>query len=143
VRPFLSGYSALTQKSRGYYTCALIVRSRAVDPRRTAGMTDMEERAREHFEELKCALPELSPRLWKRDFKSYVDKFIAERLGEKDIVTAIPGEDEEGEELDRIHLHGIRRLVAGAVQEWELVQQPKHAATCAELDGALVWQGRG
>jgi len=103
----------------------------------------MEERAWEHFEELKCALPELSPHLWKRDFKSYVDKFIAECLGEKDIVTAIPGKDEEGEELDCIHLHGIQRLVAGAVQEWKLVQQPKHAATCVELDGTLVWQGRG
>jgi len=108
-----------------------------------AGMSEMEERARQHFKELKCTLPELSPHWWKKDFKSYVDKFIAKHLDEKDIITAIPGEDEEEEELDRIHLHGIRRLVAGAVQEWELVQQPKHAATCVELDGALVWQGRG
>ena len=67
----------------------------------------MEERAQENFEELKCTLPELSLRLWKRDFKSYINKFIAEHLGKKDIVTAIPGKDEEGEELDRIHLHGI------------------------------------
>ena len=143
MRPFLSSHSALTQKFRVYYACALIVRSRAVDPQRTAGMSEIEERARQHFEELKCTLPELSPRWWKRDFKSYVDKFIAERLYEKDIIAAIPGEDEDEEELDRIHLHGIRRLVAGAVQEWELVQQPKHAAVCAELDGTLVWQGRG
>jgi len=92
---------------------------------------------------LKCTLPELSPRWWKKDFKSYVDKFIAKCLDEKDIITAIPGEDEDKEELDCIHLHGIRHLVAGVVQEWELVQQPKHAAACAELDSALVWQGRG
>ena len=58
-------------------------------------------------------------------------------------VTAIPSEGEEEEELDAIYLHAIQRLVAGAVQEWELVQQPKHAVTCAMLDGALVWQGRG
>ena len=108
-----------------------------------ASMSEMEERAQQHFEELKCTLPELSPCWWKQDFKSYIDKFIAKRLDKKDIITAIPGEDEEEEELDCIHLHGIRCLVAGAVQEWELVQQPKHAATCAELDGALVWQGRG
>jgi len=41
-----------------------------------------------------------------------------------------------------MYLHGLRHLVAGAIQEWELVQQPKHAAICAELDSALVWQGR-
>ena len=123
--------------------CVLIVRSRAVDPRRTASMIEKEEQARQHFEELKDTLPILSPRWWKKDFKAYVDKFIGERLQEKEFITAIPSEGEEEEELDAIYLHAIRRLVAGAVQEWELVQQPKHAVTCAMLDGALVWQGRG
>jgi len=121
----------------------LIVRSQAVDPQHTTDMTKREEKARQHFKELKGTLPKLSPRWWKKDFKSYVDEFIAERLLQKDIITAIPGENEEEEELDHICLHRIRHLVAGAVQEWELVQQPKHAATCAEIDGALVWQGRG
>ena len=103
-----------------------------------------EEQAQKHFEELKDALPVLSPRWWKKDFKVYVDKFIKERLEEKEFITAIPIPCEgEEEDIDAIYLHGIRRLVAGAVQEWELVQQPKHAATCAKLDGALVWQGRG
>ena len=46
-------------------------------------------------------------------------------------------------EEERKSLHGLWRLVAGAIQEWELVQQPNHAALCAKLDGALVWQGRG
>ena len=142
VRSFFSGDLVLTQTSRGY-ACALIVRSRAVDPRRTASMVEREEKARQHFEELKGILLELCLRCWKQEFKSYVDQFIAERLDEKDIVTVIPCEDEEEEELDRMYLHGLRRLVAGAVQEWELVQQPKHAAMCAELDSALVWQGRG
>jgi hypothetical protein len=113
-----------------------------MDPRRTAGMTEREEKTWQHFKGLKGTLLKLSPHRWKEDFKSYVDKFIAERLLEKDIITVIPCDDEEEEELDRICLHGIRRLVAGATQEWELVQQPEHAATCAELDGALVWQGR-
>jgi len=106
-------------------------------------MTQREEKAQQHFKELKGTLPKLSPRWWKKDFKSYVDEFIAQRLLEKDIITIIPGENEEEEELDRICLHRIRRLVAGAVQELELIQQPKHAATCAKLDSALVWQGRG
>jgi len=106
-------------------------------------MVEKEEKAWQHFEELKDILLKLSPRWWKQDFKSYVNQFIAERLDEKDIVTAIPCEDKEEEELDCVYLHGLQRLVAGAVQEWELVQQPKHAATCAELDSALVWQGRG
>jgi hypothetical protein len=108
-------------------------------------MIEKEENARQHFEELKDTLPResLYPRWWKRDFKYFVDKFIGERLCEKELVIAIPPRDEEEEEQDGIYLHGLRRLVAGAVQEWELVQQPKHAATCAKLDGALVWQGRG
>ena len=33
--------------------------------------------------------------------------------------------------------------MAGAVQEGELVRQPKYAATCAKLDKAIVWDGRG
>ena len=97
---------------------------------------------RQYFKELKYTLQKISPHWWKRDFKSHVDKFIAERLLEKDTITAIPCENEE-EEMDLIFLHGVRRLVAGAVQELELVQQPVCAAACAELDSALVWQGRG
>lgn len=135
-------FSHVTRTSRGY-TCALIVRSRAVDPRRTVGMAEKEENAWQYFEELKCTLPELSPRSWEKDFKFYIDKFIAECLFKKDVITALPGEDEEEKELDRAYLYELRRLVAGAIQEWELVQQPKHAAACAKLDSALVWQGRG
>jgi hypothetical protein len=106
-------------------------------------MVEKEEKARQHFEDLKCILSELSPRWWKKDFKYYVDKFIDERLVEKEFVTLIPCEDENEEEQDCIYLHTLRRLVAGAIQERELVQQPKHTAMYAKLDGALVWQGRG
>jgi hypothetical protein len=142
VRSFLSGNLVFTQTPR-VYECALIVRSRTVDPRRTARMIEKEEKARQHFEMLKDILLKFSPRWWKNNFKSHVDKFIGERLIEKEHFTAIPCKDEEEEENDRIHLHGLRRLVAGAVQEWELAQQPEHATACAKLDHALVWQGRG
>jgi hypothetical protein len=141
VRSSLSGHLVFTQTSR-VYTFALTVRSRVVDPRRTASMIKKEEEAREHFEELKDTIS-MFLRSWKKDFKYHVDKFIGERLVEKEFVTAVPCEDEDEEEQNRIYLHGLRRLVAGAAQEWELVQQPKHAAICAKLDGALVWQGRG
>ena len=106
-------------------------------------MTEEEEKARQHFEELKSTLPKLSPHWWKKNFKSYIDNFIAEQLEWKDVLNVLPGKDEEGQERDHAYLHGLRHLVAGANQEWELVQQPKHAAMCAEIDGALVWQGRG
>jgi hypothetical protein len=139
VRYFLSGHFIFTQISR-FYKCSLILRSRAVDPLRTAGMIDGEEKVRQHFENLKHILPELSP-FWERDFKHHIEEFIEDRLNEREFVM-IP-KDKEGEEHVRDRLHELRRLVAGAVQEWELVQQPKHAATCAKLDGALVWQGRG
>jgi len=142
VRSFFSGHSVLTQKSRGY-SCALIVCSQAVDPLHTTDMTEREEKAQQYFKELKGTLPKLSPHWWKKDFKSYVNEFIAQRLLKKDIITIIPGENKEEEELDCICLHRIQCLVASAIQEWELIQQPKHAAMCVKLDGTLVWQGRG
>jgi hypothetical protein len=115
-----------------------------MDPQRTASMADKEEKAWQSFKEMKSIFQEASPRWWKKDFKSYVDKFIAEQIEWKEVLTVIPCRDEEeGEERERICLHGLRCLVAGAIQEWELVQQPEHAAACTELDGALVWQGRG
>jgi hypothetical protein len=91
---------------------------------------------------LKDLLPGISSD-WKKNFKSHVDKFIARCLEEKDEVASIPCKSEKEEEWNRMYLHMLRRLVAGALQEWELVQQPMHAAACAKLDGALVWQGRG
>jgi hypothetical protein len=92
---------------------------------------------------LKSAPPDISPRLWKKEFKKYVDKFIKEHLYEEELATTMAwlDEAEPGKELTRVH--ELRRLVAGAVQEWELVQQSEHATTCAKLDRALVWQGRG
>jgi len=110
-----------------------------MDPQRTESMTEKEEKAQQHFEELKCALPELSPHWWKKDFKSYVDKFIGECLDEKQFIIAVPCKDDGEEECNCIYLHGLQHLVAGAIQEWELVQQPKPTAKCAELDGTLVW----
>jgi hypothetical protein len=132
----------LTQTLR-VYACELIVHSQTVDPRRTAWMAEKEENARQHFEELKDVLLMFSPGWWKKNFKHHVDKFIGDRLVEKELIAEVPAKDKEEEENDRIHLHGLRRLVAGAVQEWELVQQPEYAAAYAELDGALVWKGRG
>jgi hypothetical protein len=114
-----------------------------MDPQRTASMADEEEEAWQSFKEMKSIFQEASPRWWKKDFKSYVDKFIAEQIEWKEVLTVTPCRDEEGEERERIRFHGLRRLVAGAIQEWELVQQPNHAVACTELDGALVWQGRG
>jgi len=91
-------------------------------------MVKGEEQARQHFRELKDILPKLSPRWWKKDFKHHVDKFIGDLLIQKEMVTEPPCKNEEEE------LHELRRLVAGADREWELVQQPKHAAMCAMMD---------
>ena len=142
MRSFLSKHLVFTKTFR-VYSCALIVRSQAVDPRRTESMIENEESTRQYFEELKDTLPRLSPRWWKKDFKHYVDTFIEDRLIVKEFVIFVPSENEDEEEQDPMGLHRLRRLVASAAQEWELVQQPRHAAMCAKLDGALVWQGRG
>jgi hypothetical protein len=114
-----------------------------MDPWHTLDMIEKEEKAWQHFEKLKDILLMFSLSWWEKGFKSYVNEFIGECLIEKELATAIPCKDEEEEENDHIHLHGLQHLVAGAIQEWELTQQPKHAAACAKLDRALVWQGRG
>ena len=89
-----------------------------MDPQRTASMADKEEKAQQSFKEMKSIFQEASPCWWKKDFKSYVDKFIAEQIEWKEVLTVIPCRDEEeGEECERICLHGLRRLVAGAIQE--------------------------
>ena len=121
----------------------LILCSQAVDLQCTASIIQKEEEAWQHFEELKNILPMLSPHWWKKDFKHYVNKFIEKCIDQKEIIAAILGEDKEEEEQDHIYLYGLQHLVAGAIQEWELVRQPKHAAICAKLDSTHVWQGRG
>jgi hypothetical protein len=143
VRSFLLHHSfsihfILTCKSRAY-TCALIVCSQAVDPQRTPDMKQQEERAREDFEETKDILRLFCLCGWMDQFQKHVEGFIQERLEEAANITAVPGNAEE----DSTRLHCLRRLVAGAVQEGELAQQPDYAATCAKLDRAIVWDGRG
>jgi len=142
VCSFLSGHLMISHMSRAY-SYALIVCSQAMDPQRTTSMVKKEEKAWQHFEELKAILLKRSPHWWKNQFKSYVDTFIEACINSKELICSLPCQDEEEEEYDHINLHGLRRLVAGAAQEWELAQQPEHAAICAKLDGALVWQGRG
>jgi len=106
-------------------------------------MIKEEEKAREYFQELKETFQLFQSHVWKTEFKKFVDKFINRQLKEARYPMAAPCRDESHEEEASVCLHGVRRLVAGAVQEWELVQQPEYAATCAEIDGALVWHGRG
>ena len=112
-------------------------------------MKEVEEKVQKYFQELKDNLffqeleddlPSSSYYGWKIRFKKSVDEFIKLRLMEATCTAEMLLEDEDEE---RIRLHAIRRLVAGADQEWELVQQPEYAAECAKIDGALVWQGRG
>ena len=133
-----SCFSVLTQYSRAY-VFTLIVRSQAVDPLRTPNMIKEEEAAREYFEETKGTLQLFCPCGWMDHFQKHVEDFIQVRLLEATSIMAMPG----AEEKDSIRLHGLRRLIAGAVQEGELVRQPEYAATCAMLDGAIVWGGRG
>lgn len=101
-----------------------------------------EEKAREYFLEMKEMFQLFQPNTWKTEFKILVDKLINRLLKEaRHLMEAC--KDAYQEEEQHARLHSIRRLVAGAVQEWELTQQPNYARTCAEIDGALVWDGRG
>ena len=128
----------LTQTSSGY-KCPLIVRSRAADPRRTPDMIEEEGKAQDYFEELKDTLQLFCLCGWIDQFQKHIEDFIQEQLAKAASIMAVLGTEEE----DFTRLHGLRRLVAGAVQEGELVRQPEYAATCAKLDGAIVWHGQG
>ncbi|KAI9431400.1 hypothetical protein H4582DRAFT_2082573 [Lactarius indigo] len=121
------------------YECSLILQSKSADSRRTPDMIEEEERARNCFDELKFILQTFCLFPWIEPFQKHVEDFIQERLSEAASIIAVPGIEEE----DSIRLHGLRRLVAGAIQEVELVQQPGYAATCAREDGAIIWDGRG
>lgn len=125
------------------YKCALIVRSRSIDPRRTISMVQDEKKAQEYFQDMKDYFPFSFLHGWKEQFKIGVDKFIEERLVDARDLMAKACENEGQVEEYRTCLHKIRRLVAGAIQEWELVEQAGIATTCAELDDAIVWNGRG
>jgi len=48
-------------------------------------MIEKEEKARQHFEELKGVLQMFSPHWWKKNFKHHVDEFIGDRLIEKEL----------------------------------------------------------
>jgi hypothetical protein len=102
-------------------------------------MKQEEDRAREYFEETKNILRLFCLYGWIDQFQKHVEDFIQERLAEAANIMAVPGKEEE----DSVRIHGLRRLVAGAIQEEELVQQPDYAATCAKLDRAIIWDGRG
>lgn len=102
-----------------------------------------EESAQEFFQEMKETFQLFLPDVWKREFKTCVDEFINRHLEQARYLMEVPRSGKSEEEDERICLHGIRRLVAGAVQEWELVQQPKSTAALAKIDRALVWHGRG
>jgi hypothetical protein len=122
------------------YECELILRSRAIDHLRNECMAAEEEDVQKYFAETKDELMSSFPRSWKDKFKTCVDKYIKQRLEEARCPPELAPKDKEEE---CIRLHAIRRLVAGAFQEWELVQQHECARTCAWIDDALVWQGRG
>ena len=119
--------------------CTLIVRSQEVDSRRTPYMIQEEEQAREYFEETRETLQLFCLSGWIEQFQQHVGNFIQARLAEAAKIIEKPEKQEE----DMVHLHRLRRLVAGAFQEEELVQQPDRAFTCAKLDGAIIWDGRG
>jgi hypothetical protein len=109
-----------------------------VDPQRGPDMIEEERKAKEYFEETKDILQLFCPCGWIKQFQKHIDDFIQDRLSEAAALMA-----RLTEEGDSICLHGLRCLVAGAIQEGELVWQPNYAATCARLDRAIIWDGQG
>jgi hypothetical protein len=130
-----SSHRVLTCISRAY-KCTLIVFSKDIDPLRSLGMVEEEEKSREYFEETKDILQLFYPYGWMEEFQKRIEDFIQERLIEAAALMAVSIEEHS------LRLHGLRRLIAGAVQEGELVRQPRYAMTCARLDKAIIWDGR-
>jgi hypothetical protein len=104
-------------------------------------MIDEEEKAQEYFQAVKYHFQMFLPHGWKNELKSCVDSFIGRHLRKARRLMELPCVDKSEEEERHIFLHQIRRLVAGAIQGWELAQQPEYATECAKINGALVWSG--
>ncbi len=102
-------------------------------------MIEEEAKAQNYFEELKDTLQLFCLCRWIDQFQKHIEDFIQEQVAKAASIMAVLGTEEE----DSTCLHGLRRLVAGTVQEGELVRQPEYAATCTKLDGAIVWHGQG
>jgi hypothetical protein len=102
-------------------------------------MMEEEEKAREYFEETKDILQLFCPCGWMDEFQEHIEDFIQQLLSVAAIIIAVS----VTAEADNVHLHGLCHLVAGAIQEGELVRQPTYATTCVKLDRALVWDGQG
>ena len=102
-------------------------------------MIEEEGKAQDYFEELKDTLQLFCLCGWIDQFQKHIKDFIQEQLAKAASIMAVLGTEEE----DFTRLHGLQCLVAGAVQEGELVWQPEYPATCAKLDGAIVWHGQG
>jgi hypothetical protein len=100
-------------------------------------MMEDEEKAREYFEETKDIVQLFYPCGWIDEFQEHVEDFIQQYLLAVAIITTAPVTAEE----HHVHIHRPHCLVAGAIQEGELVWQPTYAAICAKLDRALVWDG--
>ena len=109
-----------------------------VDPQHTPDMMAEEEKARESFEERRDILQLFSPCVWMDEFQKCVEEFIQQHLLAVAVITAVSVTPE-----DHVHLHGLHHLIAGAIQEGELVQQLTYVATCAKLEKVLVWDGQG
>ena len=92
-------------------------------------MIETEETLQQRFEKLRLrrTLSAQPTYCWKEDFKDYVNKIIKQCLVEKESITSTPYIDTKDEKDAHVCLHRLQCLVAGAIQEWELVQQPDHA----------------
>ena len=102
-------------------------------------MAKEEGNAQAYFEERKVILQMFDPN-WKEAFKMCVEKYIEMCVEEAEIVLEMRYKDKKRKHK---HLHIFWRLIAGADQEPELVQQPEYATACAKIDSVLIWQGRG
>ncbi|KAF8258471.1 hypothetical protein EI94DRAFT_1707973 [Lactarius quietus] len=77
---------------------------------------------------------------WVEQFQKLIEDFIQETLVKAANIMAVPAIPvKKGEDI--ICLHSLQCLVAGTIQEEELVQQPNYAFTYAKLDRAIIWDG--
>ncbi|KAN0128685.1 hypothetical protein V8E53_013504 [Lactarius tabidus] len=110
-----------------------------LDPQCTPNMMQDKKQAREYFLETRETLQLFCLTCWIEQFQKHVNDFIQEQLAEAEKIMTVLEKEEE----DTIHLHGLQHLIAGAIQEEELVQQPDHAFTYAKLDRAIILDGGG
>ncbi|KAI0055825.1 hypothetical protein BV25DRAFT_1842720 [Artomyces pyxidatus] len=122
---------------RSPYYCSFVHKTPGQDPDRTDKMRAAEEDMWDRCFALTSDLKEREGSGWTSTFLETLDTWIDEALANaRGIVASSPDDDRA------VQLHGLRRIIAGLVQQKEMAVQSPEAQYAIGEDFAFAWLGR-